>query len=512
MTRIEVARTPTARRQLGLVALLTAASFCAPLVNPPSSAGATRDNATASRVIHVAPSSDDTRRLQAALDAASAAGPGAVIELAAGTYRVARPLVGVNFSGTIRGAGIGRTTVLADGSTNPNGLFPDFKGDNIDAPFLIQFYESDVDRQGQPLDNRRSQRITMRDLTLGASGRTEPHLDVNAEAVTQRLYSLVWVTGFRPAWTNSQGQTPLDTGFIDAEHAKVSTVRVTFTSVHFDGRNRARSHGEPGGPFDPNPDVRNGIGVAGGAAFPQPNPDFEFLFKPVNAAVRLERSLFTDLPGQSGIFAPQLVGPRDRAWTYGPDAVAGALKVTDTTFKNTPIGVLSGDLSDIDVTVDDDTFRHTDYGLNLWNNYQATDNADIAFPPPAASRVTVSDSTFHDTDVAAIWMDEYLGPSRVSFLAQRNDFVLTHPTQVGVLGNSLDGARFIDNDFSGKGYGALVAVTSSRWLVQENDFCHLRISPPATAHPQLGLPPNETNKPVVLFDSSDFRMVRNRCP
>jgi hypothetical protein len=58
---------------------------------------------------------DDTLQLQDALDAASSAGRGAVIELAAGTFHVGRPLVALNFDGTIRGAGTRKTTVLADG-------------------------------------------------------------------------------------------------------------------------------------------------------------------------------------------------------------------------------------------------------------------------------------------------------------------------------------------------------------------------------------------------------------
>jgi hypothetical protein len=56
---------------------------------------------------------------QAALDAASAAGPGAVIQLKKGVFRVWRPLVGVNLDVTIRGAGVGQTQILANGAVNP---------------------------------------------------------------------------------------------------------------------------------------------------------------------------------------------------------------------------------------------------------------------------------------------------------------------------------------------------------------------------------------------------------
>jgi hypothetical protein len=104
----------------------------------------------------------------------------------------------------------------------------------------------------------------MRDLTLGRGARPS-HISTPNEGVdTQRLFSLVWVEGYRPDWTNSQEQTPGDLGRIDAEHARLSTVRASFGQVHFDGRNRARGDDEPGGPFDPAPDVRNGFGLEGG--------------------------------------------------------------------------------------------------------------------------------------------------------------------------------------------------------------------------------------------------------
>ncbi len=206
-------------------------------------------------VIRVAPSGgDDTESLQAALDAASAAGPGAVIELAAGTFRVGRPLVGLNFDGTIRGAGLAETAIVADGSVNPDGLFQLLPAEEAAAlrsfvsPVLFLFLEADVDRFGQPVTSRRSQRLAVEDLTMEASGRTVAHFDINENADTERLYSFIWIEGFRPDWTNSHDQTPADLGAIDAEHAQVSTLRARFRDVHFDGRNRARARTSRAGP------------------------------------------------------------------------------------------------------------------------------------------------------------------------------------------------------------------------------------------------------------------------
>jgi hypothetical protein len=81
-------------------------------------------------------------------------------------------------------------------------------------------------------------------------------------------------------------------------------------------RNLGRSLG---GPFHPAPDVRNRFGLEGGLVVLKPPPDPVFFFKPVNAAVLFDDCRFSDLPGQAGIFAPQLVGPDDPAWTFGPD-------------------------------------------------------------------------------------------------------------------------------------------------------------------------------------------------
>jgi hypothetical protein len=507
---------PVARHPSGpfhrLAAAVIAVAVCVPLVGTPRVVAEAAEGHHGHRVIRVVPSSNDTAALQAALDAASVSGPGAVIELGPGTFHVSQPLVALNFSGTIRGAGLRRTTVLADGSSNPHGLFP-APTSFAPGPFLFSFKESDVDRAGQPVSTRRSQNITMEDLTLGASGRTAPHYDINVNAQTQRLFSLVWIEGFRSGWTNSAGETPFDTGTIDAEQAQVSTVRATFTRVHFDGRNVARAAGASGGPFSRHPDVRNGFGIVGAVAVKRPPPNPIIAFKPINAALSFEQDQFTDLPGQAGIFAPELVGRGDHAWSFGPDAVPGELSVTDSVFKDTSLGVSSGDLSDVTVQVDDSTFRRTDSGVSLWTNYQATDGAAITYPRRVApSRVTVLGNRFVDSRVVAVWMDEYQGPSRVAFTARSNEFVLATSSEVGVLGTSLDGARFIGNAFNGKGYGAVVAVNSRRWLVKRNDFCNLLVPPSATASAFLGLPSGENGKPLVLFDSSLFSVVGNHCP
>jgi hypothetical protein len=485
---------------------------------PAAAVGAAATSRT-SAVFGVAPSGgDDTQSLQAALDAASAAGPGAVIQLTRGVFRVGRPLVGLNLDVTIRGAGMGRTQVIADGGVNPDGLFQLLPDDeaaalrSLASAYLFLFVEADVNRFGEPVSTRRSQQIAMNNLTLGAQGRTVAHFDPN-DGETQRLFSLVWVEGYRPDWTNSQEQTPGDIGRIDAEHAQLSTVRATFDQVHFDGRNRARGDDEPGGPFDPAPDVRNGFGLEGGFFLFDSPAEPPFLFKPVNAALRFDRSRFSDLPGQAGIFAPQLVGPEDPAWTLGPDAVQARVTVRDSVFHATDLGVSTPDLSDVKVAITDSKFRQVDVGVDAITSDQSIGGQAIGYPASVPSQVTVRGSRFVDTGSAALLVEE-LGPSLIGLKVVDNTFVLAAPSQAGIVGFNVEGARVRHNEVAGEGYAGVVAKNSARWRIHDNDFCDLVVAPGATADPDLEdleLPANQVGAAVVLLDSVDIRLIHNRC-
>jgi hypothetical protein len=320
---------------------------------------------------------------------------------------------------------------------------------------------------------------------------------------------LVWVTGDRPDWTNSQEQTPGDIGRIDAEHAEISTVRASFDQVHFDGRNRARGDAEPGGPLDPAPDVRNGFGLEGGGFLLEP-PAEGFFFKPINAAVRFEDSRFSDLPGQAGIFAPQLVGPDDPAWTLGPDAVQARVTVKDSVFQATSEGVALPDLSDVKVAVTGSKFREVAFGVDATTSGQSTQGQVIGYPASVPSQVTLRGSRFADTAVAAVWVEE-LGPSLIKLRVVDNALVLAAPSQAGIVGFNVEGARVRHNEVAGVGYAGVVAKDSARWRIHDNDFCDLVVPPGATADPDLDLPANEAGAAVVLVDSVGIRMTHNRC-
>jgi hypothetical protein len=238
-----------------------------------------------------------------------------------------------------------------------------------------------------------------------------------------------------------------------------------------------------------------------------------FFFRPINAALRFEGSRFTDLPGQAGIFAPQLVGRNDPAWTFSRDAVEGSVKVTNSVFEDADFGLLlARDLSDVRVTVSRSAFRRlVSGGVSLSTNYQPTLGGAIGYPASVPSRVTVKDSTFQDSGATAIWMDEFFGPSLVDLKVRDNNFVLAPPSQIGVLGTTVEGARIVDNDFLGQGYGGVVAVRSARWTVHENDFCDLFIPPSTPSPDDLMLPVNVTQTPIVTLSSVDIRATNNDC-
>jgi hypothetical protein len=288
----------------------------------------------------------------------------------------------------------------------------------------------------------------------------------------------------------------------------VSTVRATFGQVHFDGRNRARGDDEPGGPFDPFPDVRNGFGLEGGFA--------NGVFKPVNGALRFKGCRFSDLPGQAGIFAPQLVGPADPAWTFVPDPANARVIVKDSVFRATAEGVLVSDLSDVAVAVTSSRFQQVAFGIDADTSRQSTsaEGQAVGYPESRRSHVKVKRSRFADTRSAAILVKE-VGPSLVDLNVVDNALALAAPSQAGIVGLNIDGARLRHNDFTGEGYAGVVAKDSAHWRIDNNDFCDLAVPPGATANladePGLNLPANTAGAAVLFLDSVDIRLTHNRC-
>ena len=134
----------------------------------------------------------------------------------------------------------------------------------------------------------------------------------------------------------------------------------------------------------------------------------------------------------------------------------------------------------------------------------------IGYPASVPSQVTVSGSRFADTAVAAVLVKE-LGPSLIDLKVVDNALVLAAPSQAGIVGFNVEGARVRHNEVAGVGYAGVVAKDSARWRIHDNDFCDLVVPPGATADPDLDLPANEAGAAVVLVDSVGIRLTHNRC-
>ena len=108
-----------------------------------------------------------------------------------------------------------------------------------------------------------------------------------------------------------------------------------------------------------------------------------------------------------------------------------------------------------------------------------------------------------------MFVDGYSRPDLLDVRVSDNNFALRGPSQTGVGAFDVDGARIVDDDFSGRAYAGVAGVTSTAGGIHGNDFCNLTIPP--SAESALGFPPNEALEPIVFFDSEDARIDNNDC-
>jgi hypothetical protein len=166
------------------------------------------------------------------------------------------------------------------------------------------------------------------------------------------------------------------------------------------------------------------------------------------------------------------VGPDDPAWTFEPDAVQARVLVKDSVFHDTFLGVTITDISDVEVAVTGSRFRQVAISVEASTSFQPIEADEVRYPASVPSQVTVRGSRFVDTDLAAILVDE-LGPSLIALTVVDNAFVLAAPSQAGIVGFNVEGARLRHNDVAGEGYAGVVAVDSAHWRIHNNDFCDL---------------------------------------
>jgi hypothetical protein len=111
----------------------------------------------------------------------------------------------------------------------------------------------------------------------------------------------------------------------------------------------------------------------------------------VNGALRFKHCRFSDLPGQAGIFAPQLVGPADPAWTFQPHPVKARVSVKNSAFPATSEGVLVPDLSHAKVSVTGHRFQQVGFSIGASTSRQSTtpQGQKVGYPASVPSRVGV---------------------------------------------------------------------------------------------------------------------------
>jgi len=414
--------------------------------------------------IELSPSGgDDTDAIRSAIELA---GPDGTVELRAGTFRISESII-VRHSLTIKGAGRNQTTVIADASLAPGGIYPNISEEErtsieffkaVPAVFIFHVAENRFGRYG------------LRDLTLGVSGLTEPHFDGLEGDGSERLFALVLVVGSDGFWHNSAGESPTDIGEIDAEHRVLSTVRFRCEDVFFDGKNR-----DPGAP-----DIFRGFFMVGGIVFSHYENGEEVedgLPKPVNGNVSFRKCRFADI-AEGGIFASSVIGRGDPYWTFGPEAVEGAVVVRECDFERAPYAVLLYDLSDTRVVVEHCPIRESDVGVYISNDFNAEVFAWIGYPETAMCTLLVRDSVFRDGGFADVWVEEFQRGHTVDARIRDCQFRLEGDGEVGIRFDGTQGALVRDCEFSGPGEAGIYALDAEGLRLDDNNFCDLEPSNP----------------------------------
>ncbi len=427
--------------------------------------------------VRIAPSGgDDTDAIRCAIEFA---GPDGVVELRAGTFRISESII-VRQSLTIKGAGRQRTAVIADASLAPGGVYPNIseaERASLEMEFALPFvfvFQVQQERFG---------RYALRDLTLGMSGLAAPHYEPpNDVDDSERLFSLVWVHGFDGFWLNSAGESPTDIGELDAEHRVLSTVRFRCENVFFDGKNR-----------DPSaPDVYHAFGMEGGFVFSHFDENGEEvedgLVKPLNGNISFTRCRFADFPAHSAIFNQVVIGRDDPYWTFGPEAVEGAIIVRECDFVRARNPLAVYDQSDTRVVIEDCFVRESSAGVYYSNDYQVEVFEWIGYPETAMCSLLVADSIFRDASrvdddlgiAAAVFVEEFRRGHTVDARFRDCRFRL-EGEGVGIRFLGSQGAVVRDCDFRGPGEAGIYALDAEGLRLVGNDFCHLAPSNPGEA-------------------------------
>jgi len=137
---------------------------------------------------------DDTGPLQAAFDAAVAAGPGSVVQLVSGTYCITSPIIVRGFDGFWLGAGRDETIIQTCADPFPvpvsvviDPAFPNDPPSNVGSPFLF------VEVEGKPSTN-----LHVADLTIHTKGVTNTYFRHGGGTPIHLYRSALQIIGKRP--------------------------------------------------------------------------------------------------------------------------------------------------------------------------------------------------------------------------------------------------------------------------------------------------------------------------
>jgi hypothetical protein len=380
------------------------------------------------RLFIVAPSGDvsgatDTANIQQALDDAIAAGGGSIVLLEEGDYYICETLVGVNFDGTLKGAGKGLTVLHSIDN------FPALDTGNLGAanPRMLMFYQD----EDSTSTKHHPYKIQLADFTIKIDQPTE-----------------VWL----PEWGGFRAMNTIDiTGVIGDEWnpETISYFDVTAKNLEFLG-----DVGEEYGPFGVS--IQNGLFIQG-----QIHPE-NFANEKISGTYRIERCHFENSLGSSVVPG---------------QSVDSHIRIVRNTYVNVHLGPEIYDLYNSRVEVAFNDISLIDggwYGIYLANGMYA-------------SSLEPGRAYIHHNHIEVpaygngIWIDDFLAvPGEVegvSVFAHHNDIVLDGLGAWGIVGNGVQDAWLIRNTISGCGEAGILAGilgdTATGWKLVLNDVSDL---------------------------------------
>lgn len=410
------------QNRMRILAVALCFAFCMSIVGPVTG------RHYGSHAFVVAPSGDttgvtDTANIQQAIDDVIAAGKGTVL-LEEGDFYLCETLVGVNFDGTFKGSGTGKTVL----HSIDNFPLQDPANLGFENPRMLMFYQDEYSTS----THRHPYKIQLSDFTVTVEYPTE-------------LWLPEYAGGFR-------AMNPIEiTGKVVDEwnEETVSHFDVTAKNLEFLG-----DIGEIYGVFGFS--IQNGLFIQG-----RFNID-TFANERISGTFVIEGCHFENSLGSS-VVPGQSVDSR--------------IRIVRNTYVNTMIGPEIYDLYNSQAEV---AFNDVSVGEGGWYGIYLANGMYASSLEPGRAYI-------HHNHVEVpgysngIWIDDWLAvPGEVegvSVFAYQNDIVLGGSYAWGIVGNGVQDLRLVSNTISGSGEaGILTGIfgdTVSGWILVLNDIADL---------------------------------------